>query len=222
MPRAKLRTAELRDRVLEVAVATLVDEGVSGFTTRKVAQGAATSLPAVYELFGDKAGLVRAVHAEGFRALRRRLDGVDATDDPRCDLVATVDALRVFVRANPALAEVMFSRPFADLDPTPEHVEAGAAVRELVVARVRRCVDGGVLQGDPTDVAHVLLALAQGLAAQEAAGWLGRSAASRNRRWRVAVEAVLTGLAPAEGPDRAPRAPRSARRSPDAGRIATR
>ena len=67
-------------------------------------------------------------------------------------------------------------------------------MRELVVGRVRRCVDAGVLAGDATDIAHVLVALAQGLAAQEAAGWLGTSAASIERRWALAVDAVLTGL----------------------------
>jgi len=74
VPRAKQRTPELRDRVLQVAVSMLADEGFGGFTTRKVAQGAATSVPAVYELFGDKAGLVREVFFEGFRQLRRRFD----------------------------------------------------------------------------------------------------------------------------------------------------
>src|SRR5215467_676533 len=59
MPRAKQRTAALRDRVLQVAVAMLASDGVAGFTTRRVAERAATSTPAVYELFGDKAGLVR-------------------------------------------------------------------------------------------------------------------------------------------------------------------
>ena len=61
MPRAKQRTPALRDRVLQVAVELLVRDGPDGFTTRKVAEGAATSTPAVYELFGDKAGLVRAI-----------------------------------------------------------------------------------------------------------------------------------------------------------------
>jgi hypothetical protein len=53
-----------------------------------------------------------------------------------------------------------------------------------------------LIAGDATDVSHVLLALCQGLAAQEAGGWLGTSAASADRRWELAVEAVLTGLAP--------------------------
>ncbi len=69
MPRAKQRTPELRDRLLEVAVATLNDEGVARLTTRRVAEQAGTSVPAVYELFDDKAGLVRAIFFEGFRML---------------------------------------------------------------------------------------------------------------------------------------------------------
>ena len=69
MPRAKQRTPELRDRVLGVAITTLGEEGIARFTTRRVAERAGTSVPAVYELFDDKAGLVRAMFFEGFRLL---------------------------------------------------------------------------------------------------------------------------------------------------------
>src|SRR4029077_11838885 len=55
MPRAKQRTPELRDRLLEAAIATLSEEGIARFTTRRVAERAGTSVPAVYELFDDKA-----------------------------------------------------------------------------------------------------------------------------------------------------------------------
>jgi hypothetical protein len=64
------------------------------------------------------------------------------------------------------------------------------------VARVRRCIDAGILAGQPTDVAHVLVALAQGLATQETTGWLGTSTASIDRRWDLAVRALLEGLRP--------------------------
>ena len=104
--------------------------------------------------------------------------------------------MRKFVRANPVLAEVMFSRPFVDFDPGPSDAEAGRAVRRFVVGRVRRCIDAGVLAGDETDIAHVLVSLTQGLAATEIAGWLGTSKASVERRWNLAIEAVLTGLHP--------------------------
>lgn len=64
VPRPKQRTPELRDEVLRVALTMLATDGVEGFTTRRVASGASTSVPAVYELFGDKAGLVAADRAE--------------------------------------------------------------------------------------------------------------------------------------------------------------
>ena len=182
--------------MLQVAVAMLASNGVSGLTTRKIAEEADTSLPAVYELFGDKAGLVRELFFEGFRLLRRRFDTLDETGDPRADLVRVTATLREFVRENPVLAQVMFARPFADFDPGPSGLEAGSAVRLFIVGRVRRCIDAGVLTGDPTDIAHVVVALTQGLVATEIAGWLGTSAASVERRWALAIRAVIDGLGP--------------------------
>jgi AcrR family transcriptional regulator len=194
VPRAKQRTGQLREHIVQAAVAMLAVDGVGGFTTRKIAEQAHTSPPAVYELFGDKAGLVREVFFEGFRLLGDRFARLRETDDPRADLLRAVQALRTFVRDNPVLAQVMFSRPFTDFDPGPAEFEAGAATREFIVHRVQRCIEAGIIDGNQVDIAHGLLALAQGLAAQEAAGWLGSTKTSVNRRWDLAVNAFLVGL----------------------------
>lgn len=196
MPRAKQRTPELRDRVLGVAVDVLGQGGISGFTTRRVAERAGTSVPAVYELFTNKAGLVRAVYFEGFRRLARELTAAAETSDPLADLERVIPVFRRFGLDYPALARVMFSRPFQDFDPGPEELTGDPSVRELFVGKVQRCVDAGVLRGDATDIAHVLLALAQGLAIQEGGRWLGKSSASVNRRWDVGVNGLLRGFAP--------------------------
>jgi AcrR family transcriptional regulator len=199
MPRAKQRTPELKERLLRSAIARLEADGLPGLTIRRVAGDAKTSAPALYELFGDRAGLVGEIFAEGFRRLAARLDECPETTDPLADLRDSVTAFRAFALANPGLAEVMFSRPFADFDPGPEDFAAAVATQELIVTRVRRAVDAGLLAGDPIDIAHVLFALARGLAAQEASGLLGSSAASRERRWRLSLDAALSGLAqPAE------------------------
>jgi AcrR family transcriptional regulator len=195
MPRAKQRTPELREHVLSAALATLAAEGVAGFTTRRVAEQARTSTPAVYELFGDKAGLVREMFFAGFRMLAGDCRALPESGDPRADLIDVIRTFRDFARERPVLAQLMFSRPFADFDPGPAEREAGPALRVFFVGRVQRCVDAGLLDGDSTDIAHVLLALAQGLATQEGAGWLGTSPQSRDRRWDLAIGAVLHGLA---------------------------
>jgi len=194
MPRPKQRTPELRDQVLKVAVSTLNEDGLSGFTTRRVAERAGTSVPAVYELFDDKSGLVRAVFFEGFRMLGRRLLAVPETDDAVADVQRLIPVFRRFCLDYPALARVMFSRPFQDFDPGPEEL-ASPSMREIFVGRIKRCTDAGLLTGDPLDIAHVLLALAQGLAVQEGGRWLGKSKVSVSRRWEVGVTGILRGFA---------------------------
>jgi AcrR family transcriptional regulator len=199
MPRAKQRTPELRGRVLAAALALLATDGVGALTTRAVAQAAGTSVPAVYELFGDKAGLVREMFFTGFRRLHRRLlelDTKDTVSDPRTGLVRMAMAFRTFARDEPLLTQLMFSRPFTEFDPSPADSQAGGAVRGYVVDQVRAAVRAGVLAGDPVDIAHVLLATVQGLAVQETGGWLGSTPASLERRWALAVDAVLEGLVP--------------------------
>ena len=195
MPRPKQRTPELRDQVLKVAVSTLNEDGLSAFTTRRVAELAGTSVPAVYELFGDKRGLVRAVFFEGFHMLARQLLAAPETDDAVGDVQRLIPVFRQFCLDYPAMARVMFSRPFQDFDPGPEELAMSPSVREIFVGRIKRCTDAGLLTGDPVDIAHVLLALAQGLAVQEGGRWLGKSKASVNRRWEVGVSGILRGFA---------------------------
>jgi len=195
VPRPKQRTPELRDHVLVAALALLARDGVSGFTARGLAREADTSTPAVYELFGDKAGLVREVFFAGFRLLHARLDELEETDHPRADLLAMAECYRAFIRENPVLAEVMFSRPFSDFEPSEDERRASASVRLFVLERVRRCIAAGELDGEETDIAHVLVALVQGLALAENARRLGRRRGSVERRWTLALTALLDGLA---------------------------
>jgi AcrR family transcriptional regulator len=194
VPRVKLRTAELRDHVLAVALGALAEDGTSSFTTKRIADAANTSVPAVYELFGDKAGLVRGMFFDGFTQLRDRFDQLIETDDPVADVTSTFQAFRQFVRDRPALVQVMFSRPFAEFAPSRADLLAGASTRQFVERGVARCVEAGVIEGDPNDIAHVLLSVAEGLAQREIAGTLGGTTEALNRRWDLAVSAILTGL----------------------------
>jgi AcrR family transcriptional regulator len=195
MPRTKQRTPELRAKLLDSAVELLAREGSAGFTTRRVARAADTSPPAVYELFGDRRGLIREVFFEGFRQLGTELAALEQTDDPRADLVAMTATYRAFVRRNPELAGVMFSRPFTDFSPGGAELRKSGSVRERIVAAVRRCIAAGQLAGDEVDVAHAVVALTQGLAGAETSRRLGTSKASIDRRWAVALGALLDGFA---------------------------
>jgi AcrR family transcriptional regulator len=194
MPRPKQRTPELRDHVLSVAVGLLAREGVEGFTARSVAREAQTSTPAVYELFGDKGGLIRELFFEGFRRLQHHLETFVESEDPRADVVQLIALYREFIRENPVLSEVMFAHPFTDFEASRSELRAGGSVRKFIVARVRRCIDVGGLQGDESDIALVLITLAQGLAVAENASRLGTTRESVDRRWTLAVNALLDGF----------------------------
>lgn len=199
MPRLKQRTPELRDHVLVAAEATLALNGVEGFTTKQIATDAATSVPALYEMFGDKNGLLREMFFVGFRKLAGVIATVPLSDDPRADVVALARAYRAFSIAHPSLSKLMFSQPFASFAPTADDLAAADTSRRALVKAVRRCIDAGVVSGDPVDVSHVLLALVQGLIAQETAGWLGKGKASCDRRWDLALSMFFSTIPSGEG-----------------------
>jgi AcrR family transcriptional regulator len=194
MPRVKQRTEALRERGLASALAVLDEEGVAGLTTRTVAQRANASLPAIYEVFGDKAGLIREVFFDGFRRLGDELAAIPPTPDPVEALRRLAGTFRAFLLANPILAQIMFARPFADFDPTKDEARAGVKVRKLFVQYVRDAVDAEQLAGDPIDIALVLFTFIEGMAAAENANRLGGSKQSTNRRWRLGLDALLTGF----------------------------
>jgi AcrR family transcriptional regulator len=196
MPRTKERTRDLHERGVSSALRVLAEEGVSGLTTRNVAKRAAASVPAVYEVFGDKSGLIREVFFAGFRMLGDELSAVPAGGDPLDGLRGLAQGFRRFVVANPVLSEIMFSRPFADFDPTTADDKEGIRVRKIFVGRVKVAIEAGVIAGKPDDIALVFFSLIEGLAAAEKARRLGSSKRSADRRWALAVDALFAGFAP--------------------------
>ncbi len=89
---------DLRRALLQAAVRTIRSHGVDGLTLRGVGSTLGVSRTALYRHFTDKAALLAAVAAEGFRMLReetaRALGGRRAWADaasrpwvwPTCDL----------------------------------------------------------------------------------------------------------------------------------------
>ena len=127
MPRAKQRTPELRDRVLDVAITTLGEEGIARFTTRRVAERAARRCPRCTSCSttrpawcGRCSSRASGCWAASWPRSRRRTIAL-------ADLERLVPVFRLFCRAYPKLAQVMFSRPFADFEPGPDELAAGAA-----------------------------------------------------------------------------------------------
>ncbi|HEX3712810.1 MAG TPA: TetR/AcrR family transcriptional regulator [Trebonia sp.] len=202
MPRLRQRTEALHERGVASALAVLAEEGPAGLTTRSVARRAAASVPAIYEVFGDKAGLIREVFFEGFRMLGDQLSNLPPAAEPLAGLRQLCESFRQFVLANPVLAQTMFSRPFIDFQPTAEDSKAGLRVSKIFVQHARDAVSAGLLAGDPVDIAHLFFAFVVGLADAENASRLGGSPQSVDRRWQLGLNALIEGLKPAAAPNR--------------------
>jgi AcrR family transcriptional regulator len=194
MGRPKVRTSDVRDDVVRCALDVLERDGPPAVSARRVAADAGTSTAALYEFFGDKAGLVRAVYFEGFAALQRTLDEVVTDDDARGSLVRLLAASRQFALARPMLFELMYSRPFAEFAPGAADMDAAVGVYRTITGAVRRWLRGTGATTSATEAAHIVVAAHRGFVMTELAGIAGRSPATVEARYRRGVDAVLDGL----------------------------
>ena len=123
---------DLRSALLHAAAAILRKQGPDAVTMRAVATRAGVSEAAPYHHFRDKRELLAAAAADGFRALHVALA-------PARDLMETAEAWLAFALDEPGRYRLVLGAHVADLDlgADPEARAAGAAARELVLARIR-------------------------------------------------------------------------------------
>jgi AcrR family transcriptional regulator len=78
-PPKQRRSRESYERVLDAAHALLEENGFDGFTVQDVAGRSGVSIGAIYERFGNKETLIRAVHA---RLMESMSEAGEAVGDP--------------------------------------------------------------------------------------------------------------------------------------------
>lgn len=126
---------DLRRALLEAAEAELAEKGPEGFTLRGCAKRAGVSHAAPTHHFGDVAGLLSALAAEGFERFLKTTSARMGTADPgdaRARLVAMGLGYIEFARANPALFSLMFSSRKADFQEERLQRAATASFEQLV------------------------------------------------------------------------------------------
>jgi AcrR family transcriptional regulator len=164
---------DLTARLVDEAARILVDQGPAGLSLRKLAAAVGVSTMPVYTLFGDKQGLLAAMHREGFRRLGAALDAVPRTGEPLSDVVALGLAYRQAALASPHLYGLMFGRVAPGFSPDPADREAADQTYRPLVDGVARCQAAGVFAGDdPERIALHLWAVAHGMVSLEMNGQL--------------------------------------------------
>jgi AcrR family transcriptional regulator len=165
--------ADVTARLVDEGARILAAEGPAALSLRRVATAAGVSTMPVYTLFGDKRGLLAAMHREGFRRLGAALQGVPAGNDALVYLAQLGLAYRQSALDSPHLYGLMFGHLVPDLSIDAEgQAAADAAYRPLVEA-VARAQQAGQLTGDdPEPVALHLWAVSHGMVSLELNGQL--------------------------------------------------
>lgn len=190
MVRPRVHDAETADALVAAAARLLAGGGPDAVSVRRVATEVGVSTRAVYSLFGSRDDLLAELARRGFEGLHRELTVAPPTDDPLADLRVLGEAYRRSAAARPHLYPAMFQW-------TPATGEsAGTAESErtfdLLEASAARCVDAGLLVGDPLLLARQLWAVTHGLVLLEAQGRLGDDP---DEVWDHALRAIAIGNA---------------------------
>ncbi|BCJ48284.1 hypothetical protein GCM10010168_26440 [Actinoplanes ianthinogenes] len=193
MGRPKGHGAQTRAALLAAAAEILHAEGAGAVSVRRVATAAGTSTRAVYSLFEDKEGLLRAMAEDVAETMRRHHEAVPERSDPCAEIVDLALGYRAAALAKPELYDLFFSLARAGSDRDDPLVRLVYRSFERVLRVIRRGVAEGVFPGrDEFGIGRHLFALVHGLASLELSGILGAGRAPAV--WRQSVEATLAGL----------------------------
>ena len=99
---------ELRQKILDEAIATVRTEGVPGLTMRSLARRLGYSPATLYLYFQSKEELLTEVARVGFRELFGRLEPALGTRSPARALETGTRAYLDFAAANPEIHALMF------------------------------------------------------------------------------------------------------------------
>ncbi len=151
MNKAAYHHGDLRTALLEAADTLLAEQGAAGLSLRAVAKRAGVSHTAPYRHFRDKAALLSALAAEGFRLLAEGLEAAAArhVDDPARQLK---EAGRVYVTtalAHPQRARLMFGGNVALSDHDPVYQAAGERAFNGLQQIIHAGQAAGVFRDDP-------------------------------------------------------------------------
>lgn len=203
----------VRDDILRCTRDLYLEHGLAGVSLRAVAKCAGVTAPAIYRHFDGKEDLLWSVCQRGHEIFASYLARALKAKTPRARLVASGQAYLDFALEHRPYYMVMFVAPVEHLGfeiLERKSLDAGGTTFQMLVDRVRECMDEGVIApGDPVADAVIIWAHVHGLVSLYARVPEGPSGAelpgvpppvATPERFRAlydrSVEALLDGLAP--------------------------
>jgi len=155
----------LREALLEAAIALIAEVGPMAFTLREVARRAGVSHNAPYRHFRDKEDLMNAVATEGYRELTEAMQEAarkhaGALEKLKYAGMAYID----FALRRPEHFAIMFDAPLSGA-PHHESNDAAKAAFSTLVNLVKTAQQAGELApGDPMEFAYLAWTMVHGVA----------------------------------------------------------
>jgi AcrR family transcriptional regulator len=176
-----------RREILTAASALLYEGGADGLTIRRLALRCGYTAPAIYHIFGDKAGLLDAILREAIDALIERIEQVPDHPEPRERMRMQFREIVRFGREHPTNYRLIEALRPDQVPPIPHVEETTKRLAEPIEDMMR----AGELAHDPEVSRQAFWALLHGL--------ISLPASRPDVEWRegfeeVAFDAMLTGL----------------------------
>ena len=166
---------DLRNALLTAALELIAKRGGADFTMRELASALGVTHASAYRHFSDKAALLDALTAEGFRRLAacQEEEQRKASPEPIEQLNALGTAYLRFAQENKGFFSLMFT---ARQDEDPESSSRTAhneKALSTLVASIKECQRAGlIIDGDPMRIAGYLVLAPHGLAVYQTQGHL--------------------------------------------------
>jgi AcrR family transcriptional regulator len=187
---------DLRRALLQVAVNTIRTDGVESLTLRGVGSRLGVSRTALYRHFTDKAALLAAVAAEGFRLLRAELTESWTTSGRGFSGLRAMGVAYVqFAVTHPSHYRVMFGADIVGVEHEELSQEGAGAFQVLVDAIAELQAQDLARRDDPRQMALFVWAATHGVAMLAIDRRLGHEASATDALTRYMTERLRAAIA---------------------------
>jgi AcrR family transcriptional regulator len=165
-------SAPTTQAIVDASTELLEAGGPAAVSVRRVSERLGVSRQIIYTRFGAKAGLIRALHDEGFRRLSARVERVSGDLGAGERLEELALAYRESALAAPELFEIMFGHPIAEFEPDAEAIAVARTSFEPIASAAEAWIEecGATGETSPRKLARMCWSATHGLVALELAG----------------------------------------------------
>lgn len=166
----------MRIEILAAAQHIIRTQGLDALSLRALAKSIGITAPALYEYFGNKDAILRAVFVQGSEIMLALMDQTIAESPPGLQrLLAILDGYRTFARDEPDYFRLLFGTVDPNLALSDEDYLGMNTIFDRFVGVITNCIEAGDLQPlPPITVSCALWALTHGAALLETDSFMAR------------------------------------------------